>query len=109
MPFSNFPNGGPEPGWFTFVTIVVLAVWGGLVNYLSRVRNAAKAFNWGELLLELSISAFAGLMIGLMLFSFNVNLYMCLALAGISGHAGGRTMFYLDKFLVERVKNISKP
>ncbi len=108
MPFSNLPGGGPEPGWFTFLTIVVLAIWGGLVNYLSRLRNAAKAFSWGELLLELSISAFAGLMIGLMLFSFDVNIYMCLALAGISGHAGGRTMFYLDKFWTGRIKNISK-
>lgn len=108
MPFSNLPSGGPEPSWFTFLTIVILAIWGGLVNYLSKLRNAAKVFSWCELLLELSISAFAGLMIGLMLFSFNVNIYMCLALAGISGHAGGRTMFYLDKYWTERIKNISK-
>ncbi len=108
MPFSNLPTGGPEPGWLTFLTVMVLAIWGGLVNYLSKLRNAAKVFSWRELLLELLISAFAGLMIGLMLFSFNVNIYMCLALAGISGHAGGRTMFYLDKFWTERIKNISK-
>lgn len=108
MPFSHLPGGGSEPGWVTFLTIVILAIWGGLVNYLSRLRNAAKVFSWGELLLELSISAFAGLMIGLMAFSFDVNFYMCLALAGISGHAGGRTMFYLDKFWAERIRNISK-
>jgi len=61
MPFSNFPQGGGEPGWFTFLIIVVLAIWGGLINYLSRVRSAMRKFNWGELLLEISISAFAGL------------------------------------------------
>jgi len=106
--FSNFPQGGGEPGWFTFLIIVVLAVWGGLINYLSRVRSAMKKFNWGELLLEISISAFAGLLIGLMAFSFDVNTYMCMALAGISGHAGGRTVFFLDKFWGERIKQFLK-
>lgn len=108
MPFSNLPQGGGEPGWVTFVTIVVLAVWGGLINYLSRVRSAMKTFSWGELLLEISISAFAGLLIGLMAFSFEVNTYMCMALAGISGHAGGRTVFFLDKFWGERIKQFLK-
>lgn len=108
MPFSHLPKGGGDPGWFSFLMIVILAVWGGLINYLSRVRSAAKTFSWGELVFESAISAFAGLLIGLMAFSFDVNIYMCWALAGISGHAGGRTVFFLDKFWGDRIKQFLK-
>lgn len=105
MSLSNLPQGGGEPGLITFLLIVVLAVWGGLINYLTRLKKSMGTFNWRELVFEVLVSAFAGLLIGLMAFSFDVHPYMCMALAGISGHAGGRTMFFLDKFWGDRLKH----
>lgn len=102
----NLPQGGGEPGWLTFVFAVVLAVWGGLINYLSRVRGSLSTFSWSELVFELVMSAFAGLIIGLIAFAFSVHPYMCLALAGISGHAGARTVFFLDKFWGNKIKSL---
>jgi hypothetical protein len=110
MPFSNLPQGnGGDPGWVTLMLIFLMAIWGSLINYLSRIRKAAIAFNFGELLLELSISSFAAIVIGLVAFAFNVNLYLVLAMAGMAGHAGGRTVFLLDRWWSRKINSISKP
>lgn len=108
MPFSNLPQGnGGDPGWVTYMLIFLMAIWGGLINYLSRIRKSGLAFKLSELILELSISAFAAIVIGLVGFAFTINIYFILAMAGMAGHAGGRTVFLLDRWWNRKVKSIS--
>jgi hypothetical protein len=109
MPFSNLPQGnGQDPGWVAYMLILLMAAWGGLINYLSRIRKAAIPFDIGELILEMFISAFAGIVIGLIAIAFNLNLYLVLAMVGIGGHAGGRTVFLLDRWWNRKLTSISK-
>lgn len=102
----NFPSGGGEPNWFTYALIVLISVWGGLINYLGRVRRGA-TWQIGELLIELAISSFAGLVIGLIAIACNVSPLMSMALAGLAGHAGGRTVFVLDRLYRSRLDSLS--
>lgn len=109
MPFSGLPQGnGGDPGWLAFVLIGLMAIWGGCVNYFSRLRKSAGSFSWRELFIELMISAFAAIVVGLFAFAFNVHWLFVLGLAGIAGHAGCRTVMLLDKLWGEKLKSFTK-
>lgn len=79
--------------WFWFV---LLAVWGGTANYISRVRKEGMKFSLVELIGEWSISGFAGVITALVCAEMGISVMMTYALVGISGHAGGRAMFVLE-------------
>lgn len=101
MPFSNLPNG--DPNWITVLLIVLISAWGGTINYLTRLRKSIVEFSWVELLSEVFVSVFAGLIIGLFALASNAGPLMSMALAGI---AGGHTVFYLDKYWGNKLKSI---
>jgi hypothetical protein len=110
MPFSNLPSGGGgDVNWFAVVMIFILSLWGGLVNYLTRVKSGAvKRFKFVELFCELIISSFAGLSVGLIAMSCNVDPLLTVSLSGIAGHAGARTVYFLDRTLRNRLALFSK-
>lgn len=109
MPFSGLPQGGSDANYITLVMMVVLSLWGGLVNYLGRIKSGVvKRFNLVELIGEFTISSFAGLLVGFIAIAFDVNPYVSLALAGVAGHAGGRTVYFLDKIFEARLESFSK-
>jgi hypothetical protein len=80
-------------GWVWFV---VLAIWGGTANYISRVRKDNMKFSTVELIGEWSISGFAGVITALLCMEMGMSTLLTYALVGISGHAGGRAIFVLE-------------
>lgn len=109
MPLSNLPQGGGDLNWFAVAMMFVLSVWGGTVNYLGRIKSGViKRFDLLELIVELAICSFAGVTVGLIAFSFNVNPLMTFALVGVAGHAGGRTVYFMDRIFQKRLSSISK-
>ena len=109
MPWSNLPQGGGDLNWFAAAMMFVLSLWGGLVNYLGRVKSrVVKKFDLVELVIELTICSFAGVTVGLIAFSFSVSPLMTFALVGVAGHAGGRTVYFIDKMFQNRLAFLSK-
>lgn len=109
MPLSGLPQGGGDANYITLVMMVFLSLWGGLVNYLGRIKSGiVKRFNLVELIGEFTISSFAGLLVGFVAIAFDVNAYVSLALAGVAGHAGGRTVYFLDKIFESKLESFSK-
>ena len=109
MPWSNLPQGGGDLNWFAAVLMVFVSLWGGLVNYLMRIKSGVlKRFDLIELFVELIICSFAGVTIGLIAFAFKVDPLMAFALAGIGGHAGGRTIYFFNKFFLKKLHSLSK-
>lgn len=109
MPLSNLPQGGGDLNWFAIAMMLFLSLWGGLVNYLARIKSGVvKFFNIVELIVELTICSFAGITIGLIAFSFDVNPLMTYALVAVAGHAGGRTVYFLDRFFFKWLSSITK-
>lgn len=80
-------------GWVWFV---ILAIWGGTANYISRVRKEGMKFSTVELIGEWSISGFAGVITALLCMEMQLSMFTTYALVGISGHAGGRAIFVLE-------------
>lgn len=90
----------------TYVWVLLLAVWGGVVNFIQRLkRGEAKAHNIVELIGEVVISAFVGV----------VTFYLCelsdfpqiltAALVAISGHMGTRALFVFERVIEKIIKN----
>lgn len=101
--------GGGDNNWLGLLVMVLMSVWGGFVNHLGRLRrgevNLVKRYR--ELFIDISISSFSGLVIGLPLLSAGVDSLLCFAVSGIGGHAGARLIFKLERVLFNRVDSFS--
>lgn len=90
-------------GYFWFV---LLAMWGGTVNYIRKVKKDGVRFSIFELVGEWSISAFAGVITALVCQEMNISVLMTYALVAISGHLGGKT---IDTFETLFKSKFTKP
>jgi len=94
--------------WFIF-----LAIWGGTVSYINRVRKTKTPFSLVELVGEWAISGFAGLITAYLCAEMGMSFYMTAALTGISGHMGGRAIFIMEKWFQHRIywkpENVQAP
>ena len=93
-------------GWVWFI---VLAIWGGTANYISRVRKDGMKFSTVELIGEWSISGFAGVITALLCMEMGFSTMLTYALVGISGHAGGRAIFVLENFYNRKMGGRDEP
>jgi hypothetical protein len=80
--------------WFIF-----LAIWGGTVNYINRVRRSKSPFSLIELFGEWTVSGFSGLITAYFCAEMGMTFYMTAAMAGIAGHMGGRAIFIMEKWM----------
>lgn len=88
-----------------WLVILVLSVWGGVLNVLKAYRKEGK-FKLVESFGEVSASALCGILTGL--FAFNtLPLYVVVGLAGIAGHMGSRALFMME-FWIQRKLGISE-
>jgi hypothetical protein len=98
--FSGDPKNISD--FIALVMMVLLAMWGGTVNYIGRISKGAATFSLLGLVCELSISGFVGVLIILIGLHYQIDVLMIGVLAGVGGHAGGRTMFYLERFVTSK-------
>ncbi len=81
-----------------YLWFVVLALWGGTASYINRVRKTKSPFSFIELVGEWTISGFAGLMTAFVCAEMGLSFYLTAALAGVSGHMGGRAIFIMERW-----------
>ena len=87
----------------TYAWVFGLAMLGGAASFVRRVRSGqAKYSNIVELVGELVISAFAGLVTYFLCRSANFDEMLTAAFIAISGHMGTRIIFMLEGVLVRR-------
>lgn len=88
-----------------FLWLIILAIWGGTVNYLSRIKKDGIKFSVVELIGEWTISGFAGLITGFICIHYEIPIYLTFALVAIAGHAGGKTIHALENFSQNKLPN----
>ena len=100
-------NPVPEPektitgyALLTYAWVLTLSTWGGLVNYLSKVRAGAIArFNITELIGDMFVSGFTGLLTFWMCEAAGFNELTTAVCVGISGHMGVRMIGKLENVM----------
>lgn len=75
-----------------YVSTFFLSTWGGVVNHITKLRNGKKKFQFKELIFDLVVSTFAGLLTFFFCKGANLSETMSAILIAISGHMGTRAI-----------------
>jgi predicted membrane protein len=87
----------------TYAWVLGLATLGGAASFVRRVRSGqAKYSNIIELIGELVVSAFAGLVTFFLCQSAAFDEMLTAAFIAISGHMGTRIIFIFEAYLVKK-------
>jgi len=81
----------------TYAWVMALASWGGLVNYIRKVKaGKAEKFSLMELVGEIVISAFTGVLTFWLCELVNFPDLLTAAFVGVSGHMGSRAIALME-------------
>ncbi len=84
----------------TYVWVIGLSAWGGLVGYIRKVREGAGVpFSLAALIGEILTSAFVGVITFWLCEQSGLSPLLTAAFVGISGHMGSRAIFQMDNLL----------
>lgn len=87
--------------------VILIALLGGLVAFIGKVRAGdARPFNITEFVGEMFVSAVAGVFFYWVCRGFDINPWLTAAIVGISGHAGSRGMFMLEKWVEAKLADL---
>lgn len=92
-----------------YVWFIILAVWGGTVNYLSRIKQGkVEAFSFAELVGEWAVSGFAGLLTAFICTEMQMSWHMTAFFTGVSGHLGGRAIYMFEQYVKKHFPILDK-
>lgn len=86
--------------WF-----IILAMIGGTVKYLSRLKTKNLPFSLLELIMEWVISGFAGIITMYVCLWQGYDLHLTAVLVGITGHMGGSGIALIQESIMSAWKN----
>lgn len=96
----------------TYGWVIGISVAGGVSSFISKIkRGHIRSFNIFELIGELVISGFAGVITFWLCESAGLDQLMTAAFVGISGHMGSRGLFFFERVLqkqFDRIFNFQK-
>ena len=91
-----------------YLWFVVLAVWGGTANYISRARRERDhVFSVVELMGEWTISGFSGLLTAYLCAEAGFSYYITAVACAIAGHMGGRAICIIEGLFKSRLPSVS--
>lgn len=80
-----------------YAPFVIIAMWGGTVNYISKIRSSKEKFDIVVLIGEWSTSGFAGLLAGVACVRMDMTWEASMFVVGMAGHASARSLFLMQK------------
>lgn len=81
----------------TYLWVLGLATWGGVAGYIRKARRGAVVrFSVAELLGEIVISAFVGLITFYLCDASQIDPRLTAVMVAISGHMGSRAIFLFE-------------
>lgn len=91
-----------QQAW-AYMWVVLLAAWGGLVNFYRKLRmGEVRRFNFTELIGELVTSGLSGVITYFFCQYAGIDPWLTAAMVGIAGHMGSRIIFRLEKYFERR-------
>lgn len=82
-------------------TVFFISIWGGIAAYIGKIKRAEARFNFSELVGEIVISGFIGIVVSLLLTAANAPDAVIWACAGICGHMGSRGILIGEKLITQ--------
>jgi hypothetical protein len=88
--------------WFTYAWVALLSFWGGIANYVSKVKRGDSRFNLLEIFGEMIVSGFAGVMTFYICTASHTPEVVTAVAVGISGHMGARIITQIEQWITRR-------
>ncbi|QGZ42721.1 LydA family holin superfamily III [Pseudoduganella flava] len=95
----------PDPSFnldviLSWVLLIGLSLWGGVASFIRKMKEGhARAWNFTELVGELVVSGFTGVITANLCESAGAPAPLKYALVGIAAHMGSRALFKLEGVL----------
>jgi hypothetical protein len=83
------------------ISTMLIAIFGAAAKEVSKLDK--KKFEWRDLLTQCFTSAFVGLIVGLLCMHYVIPMTLSLALSGLAGHIGAKTLEILVKLIQNRL------
>jgi len=101
MPLPPPPDKDPlDYTILTYSWVVILSMLGGASSFVLKLKEGkVRAFNITELIGDLVVSAFTGIITFYLCEFSGFEKTLTAALVGISGHMGGRAIHMFEKFM----------
>lgn len=103
---STPPSGGgfDVDAVFSWALLIGLSLWGGLASFMRKMKDGhVRAFNITELVGELTVSGFTGVVVANVCNSIGTGEPMKYALVGITSHMGSRALFRLESVVNQKL------
>ncbi len=85
-----------------WVVILTIACWGGIVRYIIDTKKRQGIWRWTELLAQIVVSGFTGVIGGLLAHESGASQYMMYAISGVFGSMGSIALSYMWERLTGR-------
>jgi len=83
----------------TYAWILGLSFWGGISGYIRKIKHGHRDFSITELVGEICISGFVGIVTFFICESAEIPPVLTAAIIGISSHMGSRAILMLEQIL----------
>ncbi len=77
-----------------WIVILAIACWGGIVRYIIDTKKRDSIWRWTELLAQMVVSGFTGVIGGLLAHESGMSQYMMYAISGVFGSMGSIALSY---------------
>ena len=84
--------------------VLLLSAWGGVAGYIGKIKRGNVRFSFAELIGEVCISGFVGIVTYLLCQSAQIDELLTAAMVAIAGHMGSRAILMLEKLLQNKVQ-----
>lgn len=92
----------PEASLLIWSCIGFFSAWGGLVGYLINMQEKNEKLSLGNIIIQVVISTFTGILGGFLSFEYGASSYMTFVISGIFSTMGASSI----KLLWSRVVNL---
>jgi len=91
----------------TYIWVIILSLWGGITNNIRKLRDGTlKRFSLSELIGDLFISAFIGVLTFYLCEWANLDKLLSAVFIAITAHMGTKGIAIFESAVSKRVENI---
>lgn len=89
----------------SYAWVVFWSSWGGVASYISKIKKGRCRFSIAELIGELCISGFVGVLTFMLCRSADLSEMLTAAMIGIASHMGSRAIFFIEEAAKTKLTN----
>jgi len=90
-----------------YLWMLILALWGGTVSYLARIKQEDRSFRALDLMVQWLTSGFVGLLAGYICLTVVDSLLLAFIFSGMAGHMGAAALVLIERWAKGKLSILS--